>query len=54
VLDPLRYGAGHAVLDLGSQLLSWVEVRAPNYLAPGTRVLVTGWWRVQAFGYGTS
>src|SRR6185369_16186538 len=42
VLDPLRYRTGHAVLDLGSQLLSWNEVRAPNYPAPGTRALVTG------------
>ena len=46
VLDLLRYRAGHAVLDLGNQFLNWNEVRAPNYPAPGTRVLVTGWWSV--------
>jgi len=46
VLDPLRHKTGHAVLDLGNQLLNWNEVRAFNYPAPGTRVLVTGWWSV--------
>ena len=46
VLNLLRYRTGHAVLDLGNQLLSWNGVRALNYPTPGTRVLVTGWWSV--------